>query len=154
MARLLVGLVLLGAALSLAAQEMPGIPTGKSAPPFRVRDRFAKEQTLASLMGLNGCAAVLPFHRLVTLLRANRGSEVRNHSELRRVERSSNRIHPRHGMSRVFSFRMISDTRIECRNANSEGETAWIWPAGRNRGGAEPRSSGAVGLDGFLSSLR
>jgi len=48
MARLLVGLVLLGAALSVAAQEMPGIPTGKSAPPFRVRDQFAKENTCVS----------------------------------------------------------------------------------------------------------
>ena len=26
----------------------------------------------------------------------------------------------------MFSFRMISDTRIECQNANTEGESAWI----------------------------
>ena len=49
---------------------------------------------------------------------------------------------------------MIGDTRIECQNANSEGETAWIGSVGSGRGGVEPRSSGAVGLDGFLSSLR
>src|SRR5438876_10450039 len=54
----------------------------------------------------------------------------------------------------LFSFRMISDTQIECRDANSQGEAAWFGPAGRNWGGTEPRSSGAVGLDGFLSSLR
>src|SRR5882672_6974022 len=54
----------------------------------------------------------------------------------------------------LFSFRMIGDTQIECRNANSQGEAAWFGPAGRNWGGAEPGSSGAVGLDGFLSSLR
>jgi len=60
MQRLLVGLVLLGA-LALAAQDMPGIPAGKLAPPFRARDQFAKEQTLASLMGPNGL--VLLFFR-------------------------------------------------------------------------------------------
>ena len=61
MGRLLVGLVLLGAALSLAAQDMPGVPAGKAAPPFRARDQFAKEQTLSSLMGPNGL--VLLFFR-------------------------------------------------------------------------------------------
>lgn len=61
MGRLLVGLVLLGATLILAAQEMPGVPAGKSAPPFRARDQFAKEQTLSSLMGPNGL--VLLFFR-------------------------------------------------------------------------------------------
>jgi hypothetical protein len=60
MQRLMVGLVLLGA-LALAAQDMPGIPAGKLAPPFRARDQFAKEQTLASLMGPNGL--VLLFFR-------------------------------------------------------------------------------------------
>ncbi|MGB8581964.1 MAG: hypothetical protein WCD47_14155 [Candidatus Sulfotelmatobacter sp.] len=54
MQRLLVGLVFLAATLSLAAQDMPGIPAGKSAPPFRARDQFAKEQTLSSLMGPKG----------------------------------------------------------------------------------------------------
>src|SRR5713101_4791880 len=54
----------------------------------------------------------------------------------------------------MFSFRMISDTRIECQNANSEGETAWIGPVGSGRGGVEPGSSGALGLDGFPSWLR
>ena len=61
MQRLLVGLVSLAAALSLAAQEMPGVPAGKPAPPFRARDQFAKEQTLSSLMGPNGL--VLLFFR-------------------------------------------------------------------------------------------
>ncbi len=61
MGRLVVGLVLLGAALSLVAEEMPGVPAGKLAPPFRARDQFAKEQTLSSLMGPNGL--VLLFFR-------------------------------------------------------------------------------------------
>ena len=60
MQRLLVGLVLL-AAFALAAQDMPGIPAGKLAPPFRARDQFANEQTLSSLMGPNG--VVLLFFR-------------------------------------------------------------------------------------------
>jgi len=58
---LLTGLVLLGAAFSLAAQDMPGVPAGKPAPPFRARDQFGKEQTLSSLMGPNGL--VLLFFR-------------------------------------------------------------------------------------------
>jgi len=61
MQRLLVGLALLGAAFSLAAQEMPGVPAGEHAPAFRARDQFAKEQTLSSLMGPNGL--VLLFFR-------------------------------------------------------------------------------------------
>jgi hypothetical protein len=61
MQRLLVGFVLLGAALSFSAQDMPGVPTGKLAPPFRARDHFAKEQSLSSLMGSNG--VVLLFFR-------------------------------------------------------------------------------------------
>ena len=61
MQRLLVGLVFLGAVFSLAAQDMPGVPAGKPAPPFRARDQFAKEQTLSSLMGPNGL--VLLFFR-------------------------------------------------------------------------------------------
>ena len=61
MRRLQAGLVVLGAALSLAAQNLPGVPAGKLAPPFRARDQFAKEQTLSSLMGPNGL--VLLFFR-------------------------------------------------------------------------------------------
>ena len=61
MQKLLVGLVLLWAALSLAGQDMPGVPAGTPAPPFRARDQFAKEQTLSSLMGPNGL--VLLFFR-------------------------------------------------------------------------------------------
>ncbi|MGB8581966.1 MAG: hypothetical protein WCD47_14165 [Candidatus Sulfotelmatobacter sp.] len=61
MRQLFMGLVLVGAALSLAAQDMPGVPAGKPAPPFRARDQFAKEQTLSSLMGPNGL--VLLFFR-------------------------------------------------------------------------------------------
>src|SRR5438477_1760513 len=49
---------------------------------------------------------------------------------------------------------MISDTRIECQNAYSEGEGAGVWSTGSDRGGVEPWSSGSVGLDGFLSWLR
>jgi peroxiredoxin len=52
---------LLATVLSLAAQNLPGVPAGKLAPPFRARDQFAKEQTLSSLMGPNGL--VLPFFR-------------------------------------------------------------------------------------------
>src|ERR1700757_3027898 len=37
----------------------------------------------------------------------------------------------------LLSFRMISDTRIECRNANSSGETAGVGPIGSDRGGVE-----------------
>jgi hypothetical protein len=59
---------------------------------------------------------------------------------------------PRLARHLLFSFRMISDTRIECRNANSEGETARIGPTIPNRGGVEPGSAGALGLDGFLRS--
>src|SRR5438552_18543290 len=54
----------------------------------------------------------------------------------------------------LLSFRMISDTRIECQNAYSEGEGAGVWSTGSDRGGVEPWSSGSVGLDGFLSWLR
>jgi hypothetical protein len=61
MQRLMVGLVFLGTALTLAAQGMPGVPAGNPAPPFRARDQFAKEQTLSSLMGPNG--VVLLFFR-------------------------------------------------------------------------------------------
>jgi hypothetical protein len=61
MRRLLAGLALLATALSLAAQNLPGLPAGKLAPPFRARDQFAKEQTLSSLMGPNGL--VLLFFR-------------------------------------------------------------------------------------------
>lgn len=57
--RLVVALFLLCAAL--AAEEMPGIPAGQPAPPFRARDQFGKEQTLSSLMGHNGL--VLLFFR-------------------------------------------------------------------------------------------
>ena len=61
MQRLLIGLVLLGAGLTVAAQDMPGVRAGKLAPPFRARDQFGKEQTLSSLMGRNGL--VLLFFR-------------------------------------------------------------------------------------------
>jgi hypothetical protein len=54
MGRLVVGLVLLGAALSLPAEEVAGVPAGNPVPPFRARDQFAKEHTLSSLMGPNG----------------------------------------------------------------------------------------------------
>src|SRR6266851_7871268 len=53
----------------------------------------------------------------------------------------------------MFSFRMISDTRIECRDASSQRETAQIGPTGTDRGGVEPGRAGSVGVDGFLSSL-
>lgn len=50
MRRLLAELVLLATALSLAAQNLPGVPAGKPAP-HSAQDQFAKEQTLSSLMG-------------------------------------------------------------------------------------------------------
>src|ERR1700686_2428659 len=50
----------------------------------------------------------------------------------------------------LFSFRMIGDTRIECRHANSQRKTTRIGPTGSHRGGTEPGRSGAIGLDGFL----
>jgi hypothetical protein len=53
----------------------------------------------------------------------------------------------------LLSFRMISDTRIECRNASSQRKATRIAPTGPHRGGVEPGSPGSVGLDGFLSSL-
>ncbi|MGH9502673.1 MAG: hypothetical protein ACRD20_07480 [Terriglobales bacterium] len=59
--RSIVGLAVLAAGVTLSAQEMPGLPAGKAAPPFRARDQFAKEQTLSSLMGPNGL--VLLFFR-------------------------------------------------------------------------------------------
>ena len=54
--RMVVGLVLLVTTLCPGLQKMPGVPTGKSAPSFRARDQFGKEQTLSSLMGPNGVA--------------------------------------------------------------------------------------------------
>src|ERR1017187_1534668 len=53
----------------------------------------------------------------------------------------------------LLSFRMISDTRIECQNASSQRETAAIGPTGSGRGRVEPGGPGAVDLDGFLSLL-
>src|SRR5216683_8293392 len=60
---------------------------------------------------------------------------------------------PRFHTKPMFSFRMISDTRIECRDASSQRETAQIGPTGTDRGGVEPGRAGSVGVDGFLSSL-
>ncbi len=48
-------------------------------------------------------------------------------------------------------FRMISDTRIECRYANSQRESTWFEPTGSNRRGAQPGSPGSLSLDGFSS---
>jgi hypothetical protein len=59
--RMVVGLVSLVTTLSPGLQEMPGVPTSKSAPSFRARDQFGEEQTLSSLMGPNG--VVLLFFR-------------------------------------------------------------------------------------------
>src|SRR5207302_2687815 len=64
------------------------------------------------------------------------------------------RLQIKRSLTSLLSFRMISDTRIECQNAYSEGEGAGVWSTGSDRGGVEPRSSGSVGLDGFLSWLR
>ena len=61
MQRMVVGLILLVTTLSPGLQGMPGVLTGKSAPSFRARDQFGKEQTLSSLMGPNG--VVLLFFR-------------------------------------------------------------------------------------------
>src|ERR1039457_6849720 len=54
---------------------------------------------------------------------------------------------------RLLSFRMISDTRIEYRNANSRRETARFRPTGSYGGGVKPRGTGSVGGGGFLGSL-
>src|SRR5713101_2439601 len=70
----------------------------------------------------------------------------------RRASRPSSKL-SRQPRGWLLSFRMISDTRIECRNANSQGETAQIGPTGTDRGGVEPGGPGSVGVDGFLSSL-
>ena len=58
---LLVGVIFLGIGFSAAAQDMPGVAVGKSAPTFQARDQFGKEQTISSLMGRNGL--VLVFFR-------------------------------------------------------------------------------------------
>lgn len=55
---LLVGVIFLGIGLSAATQDMPGVAVGKSAPTFKARDQFGKEQTISSLMGRNGLMLV------------------------------------------------------------------------------------------------
>jgi hypothetical protein len=47
-----------------------------------------------------------------------------------RFELGFHKFLKRIGVVHLLSFRMISDTQIECRNANSEGESTRIWPAG------------------------
>ena len=61
MRRLLAGLVLLATALSLAAQNLPGVPAGKPAPHSGREISSRKRQTFSSLMGPNGL--VLLFFR-------------------------------------------------------------------------------------------
>ncbi|MDP9160624.1 MAG: hypothetical protein M3O09_10425 [Acidobacteriota bacterium] len=61
MTKLFVGLLLLGLASSLAAQQMPGLHEGRPAAKFKAQDQFGKGQTLSSLMGPNGL--VLLFFR-------------------------------------------------------------------------------------------
>jgi len=58
---LLVGVIFLGIGFGAAAQDLPGVAVGKSAPTFQARDQFGKEQTISSLMGRNGL--VLVFFR-------------------------------------------------------------------------------------------
>src|SRR5208283_3253158 len=53
----------------------------------------------------------------------------------------------------LLSFRMISDTRIECQNADSERQATRFDPTGSHRGGVESGGSGSIVLDGFLWSL-
>src|ERR1039458_10340211 len=53
----------------------------------------------------------------------------------------------------LLSFRMISDTRIEYRNANSRRETARFRPTGSYGSGVKPRGTGSIGVDGLLRSL-
>jgi hypothetical protein len=55
---LLVGVTCLGIGFNAAAQDMPGVAVGKSAPTFQARDQFGKEQTISSLMGRNGLLLV------------------------------------------------------------------------------------------------
>ena len=74
MRRLLAGLVLLATALSLAAQNLPGVPAGKPAP-LRARNQFAKEANIFVSDGTQRSSApVLPLGRLVTLLQTATGS--------------------------------------------------------------------------------
>src|SRR5207253_2507867 len=54
--------------------------------------------------------------------------------------------------TRLFPFRMISDTRIECRHADSQWKTSPCAPAGAHGERVEPGSPDSSGLDGFLSS--
>src|SRR6516164_3989356 len=54
-------------------------------------------------------------------------------------------------LDHLFSFRMIIDTSIECKNASSKGQATSITAVGSGRGGVESGCAGAAGLDGFLS---
>src|SRR5712692_2003578 len=51
---------------------------------------------------------------------------------------------------RLFPFRMISDTRIECRHADSQWRTSPCAPAGAHGERAESGGPGPLAVDGFL----
>src|SRR5712692_9075624 len=57
-----------------------------------------------------------------------------------------------HSYSRfpLFPFRMISDTRIECRHADSQWRTSPCAPAGAHGERAESGGPGPLAVDGFL----
>src|SRR5712692_8635969 len=50
----------------------------------------------------------------------------------------------------LFPFRMISDTRIECRHADSQWRTSPCAPAGAHGERAESGGPGPLAVDGFL----
>jgi hypothetical protein len=54
--------------------------------------------------------------------------------------------------ARLFSFRMIGDTRIECQDANSAWEDTESKTVGSHRTGAEPRSPASAEVDEPLST--
>ena len=74
MRRLLAGLVLLATALSLAAQNLAGVPAGKPAPPIPgARSVRERANTFVSDGTQRSGAPVLSLGRLVTLLQTATG---------------------------------------------------------------------------------
>ena len=51
----------------------------------------------------------------------------------------------------LFSFRMISDTRLECQDASEARQTGPFWAIEEAGSGVKPGGAGTALLDGFLS---
>jgi hypothetical protein len=51
----------------------------------------------------------------------------------------------------MFSFRMMSDTKIECQHATQEWKAASVGAVSGDRSGIEPGGANPFGLDGFSS---